>query len=53
MQWESALQLPPTIDLRLWKLGNSGERKWKAQTTALYPVFSLKVPFYSYLVENG
>ena len=35
------------------KLANSGKRKWKAQTTALYPVFSLKIQFHSYLVENS
>ena len=52
MQWEAALQLPPAIaDFKI--LGNSGERKWKAQTRALYPVFSLKTQFYSYLVENS
>ena len=34
-------------------LGNSGERKWKAQTTALHPVFSLKLRFYSYVVVNS
>ena len=38
-------------DLR--KLGNSGERKWKAQTRALYPVCSLEIQFYSYLAENS
>ena len=38
-------------DLR--KLGNSNEKKWKAQTRALYPVFSLKIRFYSYLVESS
>ena len=44
IQWEVALQLPPTItdfktvekdwktDLR--KVGNSGGKKWKAQTAA-------------------
>ena len=35
------------------KLVNSSERKWKAQTKALYPVFSLKIRFYKYVVENS
>ena len=40
-----------TLDLRnLW---DSGERKWKAGTRALYPIFSLKIWCYSYLVENS
>ena len=39
--------------LQDFKLGNLGDRKWKAQTTALYPVFLLKIRFYSYLVENS
>ena len=30
-----------------------GERKLKVETRALYPVFSLKIRFYSYLVENS
>ena len=47
----SCLQQLPTVRLKI--LGNFGERKWKAQTRALYPVFSLKVRFYSYLDENS
>ena len=39
-----------TLDPR--KIGNLGERKWKAQTRASYPVFSHKIQFYSYFVEN-
>ena len=35
------------------KKKTSGDRKWKAQTRALYPVLSLKIRFYSYLVENS
>ena len=50
------LQQLPTLRFKTWDLrkwGNSGERKWKAQTRALYPVFSLKSRFCSYLVENS
>ena len=46
----------PTLRLKTWnhrKFGNSGERKWKARTRALYSVPSLKIRFYSYLVENS
>ena len=32
---------------------NSVEKKWKAQTGTLYPVFLLKIRFYSYLVEKS
>ena len=39
-----------TKDLR--KLGNSGERKWKDQSRAWYPFFSLKIQSYTCLVEN-
>ena len=40
IQWEAALELPPTVAdfkinyLYLRELGNSGEKKWKAQTRA-------------------
>ena len=40
-----------TKDLR--KLENSSEKKWKAQTRSLYPVLTMKIQFYSYLVENS
>ena len=30
-----------------------GERKWKAQSTTSYLVVSLKIQFFSYLVENS
>ena len=35
------------------KLGNSDEKKWKAQTTAKYPVPPLKMKPHSYLAENS
>ena len=35
------------------KLGNLGERKLKAHTSASYQVISLKIQFYSSLVENS
>ena len=50
----NCLQQFPTLRLKtLGKLGNSGEKKCKAQITAWYPVPSLKAKFYSYLIENS
>ena len=33
--------------------GNSGWKKWEAQTAAKYPVLLLKIEFHSYLAENS
>ena len=52
----SCLQILPTLRLKtqeLRKLGNSDEKNRKAQTTAQYPVLSLKTKFHSYLIENS
>ena len=57
----NSLQQLPTLRLKtlgnqeircLRKLGNSDEKKWKAQTKAQYPVSSLYKP-YSHLAENS
>ena len=45
-----------TLRVTTWyirKLGNLGERKWNTQTVTYYPLLPLKIPFYSYLVENS
>ena len=52
----NCLQQPQNLRLNtqdLSKLGNLNERKWKAQNRVWYPVFSIKMKFYSYIVENS